>query len=1187
MNRIFQRIMLCVFFALFFTTLAYNRMNRLEPTYPEKISLKALPSDISESKGAEVWIQNIFVDGKPVELENILLKSGQRYDYGSLMLNGRDKSSSKLDLEFPANASVISVQFLKHDWSGKVILSYGKEQDVIDLYSEKPDTYIYLTKTVPIVKQVTNSSTIIFLLIFFVSLFIAVLMDVFLLNKHQKLRQIIIIFCAVGWTFALCDADISNPIYFLGMLFTCCFLCGFYNYICIPLFYKFNSIFPSFFLFSCILFSTCIAYIIISYSDFDYDLLLHSNQLRTYPVQMSVADEAIENEDIISNESWLNNIVLAGESVPLNKLSIISNNWTLREDNRYLGNTSAGFVVFPCTNLPVSLNLTFSPYSGLLRVRMNTYEKELPLYQEAVEWNYVSIKDLFFEDIVRDINNNIHRPIIFKILYMTLTSLILGSCFSIIPLELMIFLKHNQITNAIVLAILLLCSGYSIAKICTQSLFNEHELIIQNIGDNAPGFNEIQITELTSSGCLDNNMSYEIASFNKGDWEWDYSNAISLKSEEKTSSPLIYRFRTSNILGLSRESSLLSHIALSTIKSPQGGHLLITYNGKSQKIDCYSKEYQQQYIELESLFTPSVSTQDADFYKTFFAGICINFFCCFFLFFKRFYTEYLSIVKSENIKDKVLRVVIALYGSFALIAQSLFFSEEKIIDFSRKNILILGGISIVLYTLIPFAALLLKHYCDKIRTSELPALSELKKFKRKAFFLVLSLLLLWYLALYPGGLNLDIISQLDQAHGLASYTDWHPIFHTMLIKLFTLKRVTILPYFLFQFIFISYIWGEILGFCYENGLKKKYIIGMTIVFFLLPPTEIVTEATKDVLGTYSYIWLTLLLTKFIKYGAPKFWSKKTNLVQMIISMLFVMNIRHSQQVVVLAFIVIVLCISLKYETIRKKCISFFLLFLCINSVLVVGINRYTNCYNYTRGLKFVTPIGDMASLAMYNQELDSETIAVLESAMPLETWKREYTPYYPSQVLFNNGIDFGNIFGQYSLRDIMPLYIKNFVKYPLYVIRSRLLSSNLIWSITQGTAEKAYNQHTYLEVRPNPFGIERTNTLLKTFVKDYITSYHSSDLLDAVLWRAGIHIIFLLIVIYMLCHYKLYRNILILIPCILFTCCLMLTLPASNFRYVFYLPVTSVFALLVLPVINDIYGQKSKQIDNKSKVNNK
>ncbi|MEJ3718850.1 hypothetical protein WGM54_12585 [Paenibacillus polymyxa] len=93
-----------------------------------------------DSKSAEVWVTDVFVNGVKVSFD-YLPWSGNWQLKDKALLSSAEKPQS-LKITLPASQN-ISVKFLKHEWSGiAVIKDAGKEQ-TLDLYSSKASYYEY------------------------------------------------------------------------------------------------------------------------------------------------------------------------------------------------------------------------------------------------------------------------------------------------------------------------------------------------------------------------------------------------------------------------------------------------------------------------------------------------------------------------------------------------------------------------------------------------------------------------------------------------------------------------------------------------------------------------------------------------------------------------------------------------------------------------------------------------------------------------------------------------------------------------------------------------------------------------------------------------------------------------------------------------------------------------------------
>ena len=1133
---------------------------KLELHIPSAITIQASESENSASLGSEVWITNIFVDGHALDLSQIPLEEDQYFRYDAIMLDGKSLHPS-LELVFPAapKANII-IYFTKHDYSGNAVIKYSDTVDTASLYAPEHDTLVYAVKPYLTASDFLNRQEYIaaFALYFFLLLFLTCSSK----NRFSSASIFILSFLLINLLFIMVSADFGKWSYIFLQLFLATVFSGFVKYVFIPLYHKIHkNIQHKYYLAIIVIFSICTAYILISYSDLNYQLLRNNNQIDNYPVLLTLHSETAENTS--AGELWINSAVIDKKNIPLEELLPYSDNWELKEDNRLFSNISPNYITFPpSSTLPLSVNFVFHPYSGELAIDLNSHRNTLQMYDQNTTWDYINFKYMFFDDILTDINTLIPVSDCTLILYHIISSLMTGLIISCIPLGLFLTFEHYHRIPQIMILILCILSVYEFYRIISGTLISDYTVKLYNYASSdSESSRPVKIKGLSSSGAF-NDIGYELDHIQAGEWNIDFRNSISFISPDiNTSSPLIYHFERQNLIPSAYAPyDIMKNMVVCVEKSPQGGILAIEFEGKKQIVNCYSPFLYDEYIILDELY--SIPRTDPS------SGIIFVLLSLLWFWGIKVKDQYLFFIRSESKFSKCFRAIISILFSFMLCGQDIFLKEQVFTIYKYIIYLcIFSFISAVSYLSLPVIILLLNKIYNNIYSTNTSTEKDCTTKKYKLFFIILSIQMFWYLVFLPGGINLDIIAQWEQTQEVTFYNNWHPVFHTMLIKLFTLPDNTIYLYFCFQIVFISLVLTLTADFFIENGIKEHVIFSAFILLLLLPNNEIITEATKDVIGTYSYIWILLLIAKLLLKGPELFWSHKSNILQAFTALLFSMNIRHSQQSVGIIFLLIIF-IQMFSKKIRVKTVSSFLIsFLLINSMTVNLIYHYTDYYNYTKGLKYVTPIADLASLAVDDLKIDKNTMELIESAMTLDEWKIYYNPYYPSTALFDNNIDFANIFAELSLKDVLSLYMKNFMNYPWHMIRTRLLGSRIIWGITQGTNNLEKNRHTYLEVRPNPFGLERHNTLLKSMGNNYVTSYHSCNLIDVLIWRSGIHIVFLLICLYIICRYSQKIYCIILSPCIVFTALLFIALPAPNYRYIYYLPLTSFFMFLLLPLL--------------------
>ena len=136
-----------------------------------------------------------------------------------------------------------------------------------------------------------------------------------------------------------------------------------------------------------------------------------------------------------------------------------------------------------------------------------------------------------------------------------------------------------------------------------------------------------------------------------------------------------------------------------------------------------------------------------------------------------------------------------------------------------------------------------------------------------SFFVVLSGSIVYWLAYYPGGLNLDALGQWQQAHGLLGLNDWHPLMSTLIIKLVTMVNDSFAFCILLQVLSFSFAAALLLSTLLCYGVPKKIGVAIAIYIAINPAIGLNTiSLTKDAQFTVLAVLMTdvLMRTYFSK-----------------------------------------------------------------------------------------------------------------------------------------------------------------------------------------------------------------------------------------------------------------------------------------------------------------------------------
>ena len=116
-------------------------------TFPQDevtVYITATGEKSENSQGTEIWISEITVDNKKVDLSTVWHDDAWTYDKNTEYLYAVPKDTESI-LEFSfTKASVIRIEFIRHEWSGIVgVDSTNGDNAVIDLYKKDGDNIVY------------------------------------------------------------------------------------------------------------------------------------------------------------------------------------------------------------------------------------------------------------------------------------------------------------------------------------------------------------------------------------------------------------------------------------------------------------------------------------------------------------------------------------------------------------------------------------------------------------------------------------------------------------------------------------------------------------------------------------------------------------------------------------------------------------------------------------------------------------------------------------------------------------------------------------------------------------------------------------------------------------------------------------------------------------------------------------
>lgn len=254
-----------------------------------------------------------------------------------------------------------------------------------------------------------------------------------------------------------------------------------------------------------------------------------------------------------------------------------------------------------------------------------------------------------------------------------------------------------------------------------------------------------------------------------------------------------------------------------------------------------------------------------------------------------------------------------------------------------------------------------------------------------SFCLVFLWLMLYYYAYFPGSFDWDNLDQWWQIQN-SQYDTWHPVFHTLIIALFS----RIVNHYGFAVFMQLLLYSLLCGYLLVTMAKWRFPVWSLVLteFFLAanPQTHrILLFMWKDsALTLFMLLFTVYLLNTWLSGGM---WLKKRgNLAVWILTLISVSMVRHNSILFTVPFLVLaILC----FREIRKESIVSLVLMLAGMMIIkypvysLVGASRPNQTYVETVGVP-MTILCNIHETAP--ESLDPEAAAFLASIGPEKRW---------------------------------------------------------------------------------------------------------------------------------------------------------------------------------------------------------
>lgn len=450
--------------------------------------------------------------------------------------------------------------------------------------------------------------------------------------------------------------------------------------------------------------------------------------------------------------------------------------------------------------------------------------------------------------------------------------------------------------------------------------------------------------------------------------------------------------------------------------------------------------------------------------------------------------------------------------------------------------------------------------CEFALAQEHPASFPLGFYAAMAVLILTGQLLYW-LAYYPGGFNLDAYGQWDQVHGLTGLNNWHPVLTTALYWLLT-RICDSLAFCIFvQITAFSLSASYLLAFLREVGVPKTLLVIAGIYIAFNPAIAMNNICLfKDVPFTIALIWATVMLMKIV-LSKGAWLERPLHLVLLGACMLALALIRHNG---IFFIFPVFVCLAFFYRPATKRVLLTSLAFV-VSLVLIQGplfsalsVEKHDNPVGEMVGI----PMAIMANLYVSDpEETPDDVVSFLLSIAERSEWESKYLLGEWDSCKW----DFGGIYllQDDSLIDVLELTFASISASPELAYQSIRENTRVVWQVVG-----AANWDTWVYIEDNCYGIAADpNPTCKAIALNVLRE-SVKPLGSLLCWNIGVFNVVMVLLSVGIVARKEHRKLLLILPPIAYNLLTMLLLCGPSHRYFYYCSV-----LLIPIVLFAMYGK--------------
>lgn len=517
----------------------------------------------------------------------------------------------------------------------------------------------------------------------------------------------------------------------------------------------------------------------------------------------------------------------------------------------------------------------------------------------------------------------------------------------------------------------------------------------------------------------------------------------------------------------------------------------------------------------------------------------------------------------KNVRSYVPVIILGLAVSLLYFGKAFLYEKTGYwLDSGRLYYFLLLTLPAVIYILLSFCIL------DMFKTSVVKKENRRENYGTHYFILFViqsSILGAYFYGLNPGNMSYDTYNQVSQIRGIIPFNTWHPIGHTFFIGLLLEIWDNYAIITMFQIIFFTAVTTSFYIMLLKNRIKWQLIYVTAIVMSAIPSTGLnVVTQWKDIPFTVGLLWGTLVIFKMLLQ--KDYFSKISHIVEFIFCLLSIFLFRFNG---ILAFILL-LIFAFVYSFNSKNKIqkrnyyisaaTILSIVILINSVIPGRLEAVPN----PPGMKLRPVYQGFAAMYVSGEQdkFSAQSRKMIETVCTPEQMLEFYNPYFADTISINTP-KFLNNLSKISTAAALKMYIEALVKEPEVIVGDKLNLAVTMWSVTHDpfSYNNAYTTAIQKEMI-DEFGVSRyENAMTEIIEKIARVSCYENYLSNTLVWRPGFFLALeLILMLYLIIRRD--RRLSLFIPLICNAVIVFLTMPAQDYRYLWF--INLIFPFLVL-----------------------